>query len=242
MKTFRKSSLISSIALLLVAIVALGGATFAWFSSNPTATASGISTSAKAASGLLITTDNTDETSWTNALTLYEGEAKSLTPVSSNFENLGAPAWYTANAETAANFDANEETITPVTDTNGYVDKYTVYAKTQDGTEAPLYISAAINETAGNFGRVAIVCDGTIVYYKNDTTEAWAPLDKDGNVAETKGFTETSSIASAEIGTIPADGTLAITIYVWNEGQDPGCTTNTSVEALTANFSFSLNK
>ena len=54
MKTFRKSSLISSIALLLVAIVALSGATFAWFSTNNTATAGQLDMTATAASGLFI--------------------------------------------------------------------------------------------------------------------------------------------------------------------------------------------
>ena len=42
MKKSRKRLLISSIAMLLVAMLALGTATFAWFTQNTTATASGI--------------------------------------------------------------------------------------------------------------------------------------------------------------------------------------------------------
>ena len=38
----KKRALISSVAMLLVAIIALGTATFAWFTSNTTATADGI--------------------------------------------------------------------------------------------------------------------------------------------------------------------------------------------------------
>ena len=251
MKTFRKSSLISSVALLLVAIVALSGATFAWFSSNPNATATGVKTSATAASGLLITTDATDADSWTNAVTLYEGEnAKSLTPVSTNFDVPSAPAWFTATAASANSYEADDNGFTAVGDTTAYVDSYTIYAKTQDGVSKDLYVTAAIAETVGKFGRVAIVSGNTVLYYKDGVavtegvatdTETWAPINKDGAEATTLGFTATSSIANAKIGTIPENGTLAISIYVWNEGQDPGCTTNTSTEALTANFTFSLN-
>ena len=52
----RRRVLISSIAMLLVALVALSTATFAWFTTNPTATASGLELKATAAKGLVIQT------------------------------------------------------------------------------------------------------------------------------------------------------------------------------------------
>ena len=52
--TFRKKALLSSVAMLLVALVALGSATFAWFTQNPTVTANGLSLKATAAAGLQI--------------------------------------------------------------------------------------------------------------------------------------------------------------------------------------------
>jgi hypothetical protein len=56
--TFRKKALLSSIAMLLVAFVALGSATFAWFTQNPTVNADGLSLKATAAAGLQILSDS----------------------------------------------------------------------------------------------------------------------------------------------------------------------------------------
>lgn len=52
--TFRKKALLSSVAMLLVALVALGSATFAWFTQNPTVNAEGLTLHAKAGAGLQI--------------------------------------------------------------------------------------------------------------------------------------------------------------------------------------------
>lgn len=55
---FRKRALLSSVAMLLVALVALGSATFAWFIDDPNANAKGIKAKAQAATGLLIASDS----------------------------------------------------------------------------------------------------------------------------------------------------------------------------------------
>lgn len=68
---FRKRALLSSVAMLLVALVALGSATFAWFVDDPTAKASGISGTAQTATGLLIKT-STDST-WSHNAILANG-------------------------------------------------------------------------------------------------------------------------------------------------------------------------
>ena len=51
---FRKRALLSSVAMLLVALVALGSATFAWFSADPNAHTHGLTLKANASTGLLI--------------------------------------------------------------------------------------------------------------------------------------------------------------------------------------------
>ena len=58
---FRKRALLSSVAMLLVALVALGSATFAWFVDDPDAQAHGITGKANTALGLVAktTTDST---------------------------------------------------------------------------------------------------------------------------------------------------------------------------------------
>lgn len=60
MKTSRKKILLSSIAMLLVALVALGSATYAWFTLNKTVYADGMNVKATSAEGLLIRGKNQD--------------------------------------------------------------------------------------------------------------------------------------------------------------------------------------
>ena len=54
--TFRKKALLSSVAMLLVALVALGSATFAWFTQNPNVEATGLQMTTEAATGLVAIT------------------------------------------------------------------------------------------------------------------------------------------------------------------------------------------
>ena len=51
---FRKRALLSSVAMLLVALVALGSATFAWFSQNSKATAENIVAKTQRGSNILV--------------------------------------------------------------------------------------------------------------------------------------------------------------------------------------------
>ena len=55
---FRKRALLSSVAMLLVALVALGSATFAWYAANTTVTASGLTMKSAASVGLLINSES----------------------------------------------------------------------------------------------------------------------------------------------------------------------------------------
>lgn len=54
----RKRLLVSSVAMLLVAMLALGTATYAWFTTNPNANASGLQMKATASKGLMIQTES----------------------------------------------------------------------------------------------------------------------------------------------------------------------------------------
>lgn len=120
-KSFRKKALLSSLSMLMVATVAVGSATFAWFTSNKSVTASGMSVKAAAAKGLQITGRNADD-AWGPSYTFKTAEL-TLAPVSIDYSKttgettvidtkLGTPyapknvketgAWST---NTAANFD-----------------------------------------------------------------------------------------------------------------------------------------
>lgn len=111
--TFKKKALISSIAMLLVALVALGSATFAWFAANPNATTSGLTMRTTAAAGLVVKTDS--DGTWSHNAKLYNGVTEKflLTPVSEDQDN---PAnFWTTPAADSSNYVAGSEAMTSVT-------------------------------------------------------------------------------------------------------------------------------
>ena len=91
----RKRLLISSVAMLLVAMLALGTATFAWFTQNTSATANEFSAKTVKASELKLSSESID---WTDTLN-YGYKDKVLKPVST----VDGINWFTA---VAANKDS----------------------------------------------------------------------------------------------------------------------------------------
>ena len=93
MKTTKRSKmLLSSIAMLLVALVALGSATFAWYSINKTVTATGVEVHAATAGGLRIYTAETGATpgsTWTNSINFNVADTE-LDPAAITVSAAGA--------------------------------------------------------------------------------------------------------------------------------------------------------
>lgn len=79
MKNTRKKMLLSSVAMLLVALVALGSATYAWFTINKTVEAKTMTVKAATAKGLQITGDNGG--TWARTAT-FNSAAYELNPAS----------------------------------------------------------------------------------------------------------------------------------------------------------------
>lgn len=88
----RRRVLISSVAMLLVAMLALGTATFAWFTNNKSVTADGMQVKAAAAKGLQITGDNGEE--WGPTYT-FGASVATLQPVSFPYTTSNAYAKFT---------------------------------------------------------------------------------------------------------------------------------------------------
>ncbi len=232
--TFRKSTLISSIALLLVAIVALSGATFAWFSAKESATATGISIESGKASGLLV---SLDQLSWSDSIVLDNASAV-LTPASTNFATATSPTWFTATADSPNSYAASTYTSENVAEGTHYK-HYTFYAKTADETTATLKISANTLTDEGNYGRIAIVSGGTVkMYYMAADQKEVFPITPDGTVDTKYPVTPVNSIANIDLGTISTS--TQFDIYVWNEGQDADCHSNNGEKAVTADFNLSI--
>ena len=194
---FRKRALLSSVAMLLVALVALGSATFAWFVSNPNATASGLKLKTTASEGLVITTDTDVDGSvqkWSHNATLGKGLATlNLDPAS---QSQASPnTFYGVQAKKAEEYDPKEETPTSNQFTVGHTDASNVfsekvYFRLTDGSAIPasgtknvvlnaITISGHANANSmKNAIRVSIAKNGTLLgTYCLATDKAHGTLD-----------------------------------------------------------------
>lgn len=157
----RKRLLISSVAMLLVAMLALGTATFAWFTTDTTTQAKGISVKTSKKSLLLV---SSRDSKWMDNLNYNFGTdtAKNLLQPASSYDGVN---WYKAKADNALSGVAkNGEKISNVgtADAESYVFCNMLNVKnTGAETAKGVTIKATINETpvstGKNYLRVALV-------------------------------------------------------------------------------------
>lgn len=246
--TFRKKALLSSVAMLLVALVALGSATFAWFAANPNADATGLSLKTTASTGLVIKTE-TDNDVWrhdsilraatkstVDTLGTTNATAFNLTPVSMKQDGTGS--FYTVDADLASNYATSK---TPVSATSGYYEEK-IYCRLSDGSSESdaagkkVYLTGVTltkNESATmqNAIRVAITGpSGLIGTYAIATTGAHGvltPADGEFNPALTAIGTGKTDLkvntGLSDLSTNASDLTKYITVYVYLDGQDGDC-------------------
>lgn len=248
--TFRKSSLISSVALLLVAIVAMSGATFAWFSTSTQSTASGINATTTAASSLEIANSTK---SWGTTVDYKFGTAdakQKMIPASS----VDGTNWYTANSiDGTGAVDTSTLAKVEATDTQ-YVFKEELNIKNTGATtvnSVTITINGLANES--EYARIALVpkagtdaitTAGTFAncVYDNDG-ETYYPVKADKSIdnAETPNAVTITAKSSTEItvGDLEAGKMAFYDLYVWFEGQDVNCTNATSGQTL-AGISFTV--
>lgn len=223
-KSSRRRLLLSSVVMLLVAVFALGTATYAWFTNSSTAKATGVNVSTTKLSNLQVCeTNSTDDNDWGNKVDFDVNEQ--LMPASTG--NL--TAWYatTAADETAYNRDTEAE-ITDVTGTEGYVVAKTFYIRSKDVDADNVNWSLNLGTTeptARKYLRVALVGgDGKVVWSLNETST-------DG-LTSTEGATTPLASSDAVTGTLfeklTKDTAKQLTLYVWFEGQDTDCYNGTA--------------
>lgn len=231
--TFRKSTLISSIALLLVAIVALSGATFAWFTSNTTASASGLVFSANAANGLQV---SLDKSSWGQEVTLTNSDT-TLDAISFDLtgNSLGAAYQVLAAAENSS--DAKEgATISGASDAAFY--STMIYTKLTGSNESAtvklssIDIKAVDGQALAGCVRVAVEYNGTLlgVYSTVDATMNYlagtGTFTEGTSNAATYSVKADASVSSVTAGTITPSGNDYFEITVYLDGEDAACMTN----------------
>ena len=238
MKTFRKSSLISSIALLLVAIVALSGATFAWFSNNNTAAAGKLDMTATSGSGLFIVesdltvTDAPDE-GWSSKIT-WTKKSENMNPVSGTLD--GTTSFFKTSTDNADGTWNGEADIN-VAETADYIVKR-IWVKADDAAEKTLTLTPTVTGGKG-YERIAIVdMDGnaTIMAAAVETYDAFISTAKEDNTAEVT----TVTYATGASFTDTFDTAKYYDVYCWFEGQDADCINAKSSSNFTVDLAFGI--
>ena len=249
--TFRKKALLSSVAMLLVALVALGSATFAWFTANPKANAAGLDLKTTASTGLVVRTDSDDQ--WSHAAALYKGQSAAfdLTPVSQD-QSTSANFW-TVDAAESSKYGAGTDAMTPASvgtyQAPGAVYSEKIYFRLSDGsatdansTQNVVLTNIAITKdtaaTMENTIRVAVAdknnhllgtwalstagANGTLTT-ANKTAGNFNPaLAVAGAVKDAEGK-DIVVAAGKDLSADGADLDEFVTVYVYLDGQDSDC-------------------
>lgn len=227
----RKRLLISSVAMLLVAMLALGTATFAWFTQNTTATANNIYAKTVKASTLLISKANHD---WQTSVSYTQGSSTSsqiMFPASSG----NGTSWFeaTSDNETTGAFKAGTiKAVTPAGTNAKFVYAEELNVKNGGDAGSPSISNIEIEwswpEGTADYARVALVeCNESGAVTGTFTTSVYAK-----NNREYQGLTATSGTGAAitpktttsvNVGTLAAGAAKYYKLFVWFEGQDTAC-------------------
>lgn len=185
-KSTRKRLLVSSVAMLLVAMLALGTATYAWFTASTEAYADNMYVRTTKVSNLQI--NSKLDSTWRTHVDYGVGSSEAnqrLTPVST----ADGSNWYYTNAEKGDNFAAKTATklLTGIADDANYNDYY--FADQLNIKNAGQVdcnsVTITVTGLIGDYSRVAIVPvtekGGSIINPINNKTK-WSDyiMDKDG--------------------------------------------------------------
>ena len=233
--TSRKRLLISSVAMLLVAMLALGTATFAWFTQNTQATADQLSVKTIKASELQLSKTTGD---WGDQIH-YNYVGKVLKPASS----VDGSHWFTATAKSKSGFEAADGDATDISSNlDGYVFKEQLNVRNNGKAAVEnVKITFSLTETEANNGRyvrLALVpadkrgADAVVTAsdFKDgvfasaaDTAAALKNAAKETEVVTAK----SGANGEVEVGPLAAkdsEGSAKYyNLYVWFEGQDEDC-------------------
>lgn len=231
----RKRLLVSSVAMLLVAMLSLGTATYAWFTNSSTAKAKGVNVYTTKLSNLQVTETPSNEDSWGNEVDF--GVNKQLMPASTG--NL--TAWYHTTAENETEYTRKSDgPITTVTTNPDYViaKTFSIRSKDQpaDNVQWKLDLTGT-DATAKKYMRVALIGgDNNVVYSLNETSTSGLTSEAGATAA----LTSANAISGKLFASLPANTAKELTLYVWFEGQDTECYNGTA--GATANVTVNFSK
>jgi hypothetical protein len=245
----RRRVLISSVAMLLVALVALSTATFAWFTTSTTTTASGLNVKTVKSSELVI---SKSDRAWGQTIN-YAQNDKVLRPASSsNGEN-----WFSATAATKGEFTRTGD-FTSVNSEKGsyvFVEELNIANK---GEAAVQNVTISVSNFDNKYGRIALVPVTDQGVQLNGATYGEAFL---ANIYDTEGETydaasgATTVVAdvkanskieivipelAGKVGTAELGGAVYYDLYVWFEGQDEDCFDTNAGQSI-GNITFTIS-
>lgn len=238
--TSRKRLLISSVAMLLVAMLALGTATFAWFTTSTNPYADKFSAKTTKQSTLLLS-DNS-RSNWTTHLE-YKVDNKTMYPASGN-----GTSWVKGTASNALTGVIDKNTLQAVAPSpaTGVIPTDYLFAQElnlkNNGTAdiknvaIDFYLNTSDNEAAADYARVALVpIDGTTVAADDyvalgnnvysTTAKTYKPIistdGTEGDQISTKTKFHVDVTTDGEV--MKPNGVKYYKLYVWFEGQDENC-------------------
>lgn len=235
----KKRALISSVAMLLVAIIALGTATFAWFTKNTEATADQLSVKTIKASELQLSKTTGD---WSDKIH-YDYVDQTLKPASS----VDGTNWFTAVAEGQSSYVASKDDAENISENlDGYVFKEQLNVRNNGKAAVEnVKIKFELKETEANNGkyvRLALVpadkrgADATVTKENFKKSVFAAGADTADALADAKKTTETITAEDGTKGEVTVgklagkddktEGAVSVkyyNLYVWFEGQDTDC-------------------
>lgn len=238
--TSRKRLLISSVAMLLVAMLALGTATFAWFTTSTNPYADNFSAKTTKQSTLLLS--DSSRTGWTSHLD-YNAGNETMYPASGN-----GTSWVKGTASNSLTGVIDQNTLQAVAPSpaQGVIPSDYLFAQElnlkNNGTadikdvSIDFYLNTSDNKDAAEYARVALVpIDGTKVTADDyvalgnnvysTTTKTYNPIIKTDGTEGTQISTKTTFHVDVTTGdeVMRPDEVRYYKLYVWFEGQDENC-------------------
>lgn len=225
--------------MVLVASIALGSSTYAWFASNTQVTANGMQVTAQSTQAfLLISNAKSDaaeiqtENKTSVELTVTADEAK-LMPAAHEAITKAAEAavdqnkWYTGFSADPTQVNMNTATKTTLSAFNGYVIHKQVWVTVAKNSTPvkDLSVSATIgNKTTGTITQAKVLVA---------SSEAAAELSSATPTSTTKLTGPTTTITETTV--------VALDIYIYIDGNDSAVFTNNFNSLDTATISLSFN-
>lgn len=246
----RRRLLISSVAMLLVAMLALGTATFAWFTSNTTSIADGIYAKTIKASTLKI---SKSDKAWTTHVAYGFGSTDPNQHVMYPASHAANGNWYNCVAAQETAYGKTTAAGTPVTPGANsdyvYAEQLNVKNDGDTGSVTGVQIAITYPSAVSDYIRVALVpCDSNGTAKENQTVEnnIYAPT-ADTHKQLTDATTESNTTVTANdsttitvgTGTLAAQAAEYFNLYVWFEGQDEQCFDSNAGQTLNG-LSFTV--